>query len=98
MATKEQVQTDRIIAPGDILLEEIESRGIKQKELAAAMGRPAQMVNEIIKGKKLLTAETALDLEEALGIAAHIWLGLEAKYREALARKARAKSTRQISY
>jgi addiction module HigA family antidote len=44
------------------------------------MGRPAQVVNEIIRGKKQITAETALDLERALGISAGFWVRLQADY------------------
>jgi plasmid maintenance system antidote protein VapI len=43
--------------------EEIEARGISQKELARLMGRPVNAINEIINGKKAITAGTALQLE-----------------------------------
>jgi HTH-type transcriptional regulator/antitoxin HigA len=52
------------------------------------MGRPVQAINEIVKGKKEITPETALQLERVLGVPAHIWLGLESTYRQALARRA----------
>jgi len=44
------------------------------------MGRPAQAINEIVRGTKEITAETAIQLERVLGVPAHIWLGLEAEY------------------
>jgi HTH-type transcriptional regulator/antitoxin HigA len=50
------------------------------------MGRPQQAVNEIVRGKKALTAETAVELERVLGIPAYLWLRMEARYRLALAR------------
>lgn len=50
------------------------------------MGRPAQVINEIIKAKKAITPDTALGLEKALGIAAEFWTNLEANYRMPLAR------------
>lgn len=83
-------QTDAAIPPGEFLQEHIEDLGISQAELARRLGRPRQVVNEIVRGKKAITAETALDLEAVLGTPAHIWLGLEQEYRLVLARRARA--------
>ena len=59
---------------------------MSQKQLAAALGRPVQAVNEIIRGKKAITEETALELERVLGIGARVWVGLESAYRMTLAR------------
>ena len=44
------------------------------------MGRPIQAINEIIEGKKEITADTAAQLEDVLGTPAHIWLNLERDY------------------
>ena len=82
-----RVYSDLPIPPGEILEEELEARGMTQRELAARLGRPAQAVNEIIKAKKAITPETALGLERALGIDAHFWVNLEATYRLTLARQ-----------
>jgi HTH-type transcriptional regulator / antitoxin HigA len=82
--------SDLAIPPGELLEEELEERGISQAELARLMGRPAQAVNEIIHARKQITPETALQLEQALGIPAYLWLNLESDYRLTLAR-ARAK-------
>lgn len=71
---------------GEVLAEELAVRGMPQKELAARMGRPAQVINEIIKAKKAITPDTALGLEKALGIDAEFWTNLEANYRMTLAR------------
>ena len=78
---------DTTICPGEILEEELVARGMTQKELARRMGRPVQSINEVIKGKRALTAETALDLERVLGIEAGLWVRLEGDYRLALARQ-----------
>jgi HTH-type transcriptional regulator/antitoxin HigA len=68
-------------APGEYLGEEIEARGMTQKELAARMGRPLNAINEIVKGKKVITAETALQLEAVMPeIPARFWLNLETDY------------------
>ncbi|MCY4391342.1 MAG: HigA family addiction module antitoxin [Chloroflexi bacterium] len=76
--------------PGDFPQERLHDLGISQVELARRLGRPRQVVNEIVRGKNAITAETALDLEAVLTTPAHIWLGLEQEYRLVLARRARA--------
>ena len=63
---------------------------MSQAELARRIGRPRQTLNEIIRGKKAITAETALQLERVLSTPAHIWLGFEKEYRLVLARSAAA--------
>lgn len=82
----EKTLSDLPIPPGESLAEEIEALGMSQTQLAAALGRPVQAVNEIIRGKKAVTEETALGLERVLGIGAHVWSGLESAYRMTLAR------------
>jgi len=79
--------TDAVIPPGEILQEELEARGMSQKELAQKMGRPIQSINEVVKGKRALTAETALEFERVLGIEAALWVRLEGEYRLAPARE-----------
>lgn len=78
--------TDAIVSPGEILEEELAARGMSQKALAQQMSRPVQSMNEIIRGKRALTPETALALERVLRIEAGLWVRLEAEYRLALAR------------
>ena len=74
------------IPPGEYLAEEIAARGVSQKELAQRMGRPANAINEIVNGKKEITAETALQLEDVMPeISARFWLKLETDYRLARA-------------
>ncbi len=76
-----EVYSDLVIPPGETLADEIASRGISQTELAARLGRPVQVVNEIIHGKKAITDNTALGLENVLGIPAAFWVNLEQNYR-----------------
>lgn len=81
MATNIDVYPDVAIPPGEYLAEEIAARGISQKALARRMGRPANAISEIINGKKAITAETALQLEEVMPeIRARFWLNLETDY------------------
>jgi HTH-type transcriptional regulator/antitoxin HigA len=81
MATRTDAYPDVAIPPGEYLAEEIATRGMSQKELAKRMGRPPNAINEIINGKKAITAETALQLESVMPeIPARFWLNLETEY------------------
>ena len=77
--------SDMPIPPGEVLGEELEARGMTQKELAARLNKPAQAINEIIKAKKAITPDTAIGLGKVLGIDAQFWTNLEADYRMTLA-------------
>lgn len=59
---------------GNLLTEILANRGITQVSLAASMGRPPQLVSEIVTGKKQITVATARDLERTLGVPAEVWL------------------------
>jgi len=78
----------RVPPLGIILSEEIEARGWTQKDLAEIMGRLAQTINEIDKGTKQITPETALELSAVFGTSAQFWTNLEANYRLHLAKEA----------
>ena len=81
MATRSSAYPDVAIFPGEYLAEEIKAREISQKELARRIGRPAIAINEIINGKKTITAETALQFEGVMPeIPARFWLNLETDY------------------
>ena len=79
--------TDALIPPGETLKTELVARGISQRNLAKSMGRPAGAINGIVTGRKAITPQTALELEQVLGVPAHVWVRLEADYRLALARQ-----------
>jgi HTH-type transcriptional regulator/antitoxin HigA len=80
------------IHPGELLAEELEARNLTQTALAREMDRPVQAINEIIHGRKSVTAETAVGLEAALGIDARIWMSLQAQYDIVIAREARQRA------
>jgi HTH-type transcriptional regulator/antitoxin HigA len=82
-----QYNPDYVSPPGETLAEILEDREMSQAELADRMGRPKKTINEIIKGKAEITAETALELEKVLGTPAQFWNEREGRYRESLARK-----------
>jgi addiction module HigA family antidote len=75
------------VAPGEVLTEALADRGMTQAELARRTARPLKTISEIATGKAAITHETAIQLERALGISASLWVGLESRYREALARE-----------
>jgi len=69
------------IHPGEILLEEfLQPLGISQNALARAAGVPPRRINEIVLGKRGITADTAIRLAAALGTSERFWLGLQADY------------------
>lgn len=71
----------RAVKPGDILREELDERGWTQKDFAEIIGRPVQVVNEVISGKKSITPETACLIAAALSTSPQLWLNLESSYR-----------------
>ena len=86
MATNQEIYSDLPIPPGEYLEEVIEEMGMSKDELAKRMNRPAPKLSAIFKGDKAITPDTALQLEKVVGVPAHVWTGLEAEYRLALAR------------
>jgi HTH-type transcriptional regulator/antitoxin HigA len=78
------------IPPGEHLADTLRELGMSQSELARKIGRPVQAINQIVNGSKGITAETALQLEDATGVPAHVWVRLEGDYRLNRARLARA--------
>ena len=69
------------IHPGEILLEEfLKPLQISQNALARAAAVPPRRINEIVLGKRSVTADTAVRLAAALGTSERFWLGLQADY------------------
>ena len=67
--------------PGEILLEDfLGPDGITRAEFAARLGWTRTPLNELIKGKRGITAEAALDLASAVGTSAKLWMNLQATY------------------
>ena len=66
-----------VFSPGEYIKEFLEGRGWTQDDLAAILGRPLQLVNEIILDKRGITPETAKGLAEAFGTSAQLWLNLD---------------------
>ena len=83
----EKLKPARAVKPGDILKEELEARGWTQKEFAEIIERPAQVISEIINGKKSITAQTAILFAAALDTSPELWLNLESSYRLQIAQR-----------
>src|ERR1700694_375128 len=78
---------NEVVHPGVILLQHyMLPADISQNELAFTMGVPPRRVNEIVHGKRAITADTAIRLQEVLGGSAHYWMYLQADYELEMAR------------
>ncbi len=78
-----------VFSPGEFIRDELDARGWTQGDLAQIMGRPLQLVNELVSGKKQITPETALGLAKAFGDDdALYWMNLDNVYRLAQAKPA----------
>jgi HTH-type transcriptional regulator/antitoxin HigA len=76
-----------VFPPGDFIRDELVARGWTQGDLAQIMGRPLQLINELVAGKKQITPETALGLATAFGDDdALYWMNLDNVYRLAQAK------------
>ena len=69
------------IHPGEVLLEEfIKAMKLSQNRLAIDIGVDARRINEIVLGKRSITADTALRLARFFGNSPQFWLGLQSQY------------------
>lgn len=82
-----EIETEVILHPGEVLGEELEAREILQKEFAELIDMRPPHLNELIKGRRHVSALLALKLEKELGINAAFWLRLQIDYDLKIARK-----------
>jgi HTH-type transcriptional regulator/antitoxin HigA len=75
-----QIKVNMVLAPGDVLREELEARNIIQSAFAMKIGVYPSHFSDVLKGKRRLNASLALKLEKELGISADFWVGLQADY------------------
>jgi addiction module HigA family antidote len=69
------------VHPGEVLLEEfLVPMGLSQNRLAREIGVPPRRINEIIHGRRRVTADTALRLARYFGMSPEFWLGLQMDY------------------
>ena len=69
------------IHPGEVLLDEfLIPMGVSQNRLAREIGVAPRRINEIVHGKRAVTADTALRLARYFGTSETLWMGLQADY------------------
>ena len=74
------MSTVDLIHPGEHLAEILEELGISQYRLAKTIGTPARRINEIVHGRRSITADSALRIGLALGMTPEFWLNLQKLY------------------
>lgn len=82
-----EIENEIILHPGEVLGEELEAREISQKDFAELIDMRPPHLNELIKGKRHISAMVALKLEKQLGVSASFWLRLQMDYDLKIARK-----------
>ncbi|WP_322033416.1 HigA family addiction module antitoxin [Paraburkholderia sp. J76] len=87
-----------LATPGEILNEEwLKPMGISQYALAKAIGVPPRRINEIVLGKRAITADTAVRLAVYFGTDARSWMQLQAHYDTEIASEALAEVLARIT-
>jgi HTH-type transcriptional regulator/antitoxin HigA len=79
MTTKDMIPFEAT-HPGTVLWDEINARSISQKDFAHELGVLPTFLNEILKGKRAITADFAILLEKSLGISADYWMKFQSQY------------------
>lgn len=70
-----------LIPPGEILFEEfMRPLGVSQNRLAREIDVPPGRINEIVKGRRAITADTALRFAKYFGTSAELWMNLQSEY------------------
>lgn len=82
----EKYKSPVAVPPGNTLYEVLKDKSMRQVDLARSMKRPIKLINEIVRGKAAITPETAIGLEEVLGIDAQFWLNLQSAFELDMAR------------
>jgi antitoxin HigA-1 len=79
----EMIQEERLppVHPGEVLMEEfLVPLGISQYRLAKEISVPARRINEIVLGKRAISADTALRLSRYFGLSERFWMNLQMRY------------------
>lgn len=96
-ADENKYSPDEVSPPGETLVDILNAKGMSQAELAERTGRPKKTINEIIKNRAMITSETAVQLERALGVSASFWTTREAQYRAYLAKVEEARQLEKFT-
>ena len=79
-AKGKEIETDIALHPGDILMDELEVRGIKKTIFAELLGMKPGHFSELLHSKRHVSASTALKLEKLLNIPAEYWMRVQVYY------------------
>lgn len=82
-----ELVSDVLLHPGSVLGDELVARAIPQKEFADLLEMRPSHLNEVIKGKRNISALLALKLEQQLGISAAFWMRMQVDYDLKMAKK-----------
>ena len=83
--------------PGDVLKEELETRGISQKKFSEVLSIPYTQLNEILNAKRPVTTDFALMMEAALGINPEMLVNMQAHYNMSVARQKKPLMVRLVN-
>ena len=75
-----EIHTGLALHPGDILMDELEARGIRKSFFASRLEMKASHFSELLHGKRHVSAATALKLEKLLNIPAEYWMRVQVYY------------------
>ena len=81
-----ELKTNVLLHPGEVLEMEIMARGIKKSKFAMEIKMYPSHMSDILKGKKNITEDIALRIESVLGISAEFWMRLQVEYNISLLR------------
>ncbi|MBL0310931.1 MAG: HigA family addiction module antidote protein [Bacteroidetes bacterium] len=82
-----EIHSKVILHPGEILNDELEARNLKKMDVAKSLGITPGNLSELVRGKRHVSAMTAIKLEKILGISAEYWLRVQMYYDLAVERK-----------
>ena len=81
---KNEYHPDVVTSPGETLRDMLKALGMTRAELAARMGKPCEMLDDILTYGTPVTPATAMELEKVFGVPACFWNKRERRYRESL--------------
>ena len=77
---EKELKTDVLLHPGEVLDMEIKARGLTKSNFAKDISIYPSRMSDIIKGKRNISEEIALKIEDVLGISAEFWMRLQVEY------------------
>jgi addiction module HigA family antidote len=85
--SSEQTRTYAHLTPGEMIRHFLDDMGITQYQLAKSTGLPHSRITEVVRGRRGITADTALHLAAAFGNSAEFWMNLQKSHELCVARE-----------